>query len=53
MQVFVMTNTGRTVINADGNVKNWLIKIDVMVGIYGMLVCVNVNVKKRVILMST
>ena len=30
MQVFVVINKGVIKINADVNVKNWLIKVDVM-----------------------
>ena len=38
MQVFVITNIVKTVINKDVNAKNWLAYVDVTMGLYEMLV---------------
>ena len=48
--MFVMIDNARIMINADKNVKNWLIKVTVMVVLFGILVRVHVNVKSLVML---
>ena len=53
MQAFVMIDSVGIMINADVNAKNWLIKVDVMMGLYGILVRVNVNVLKHAVLVNT
>ena len=42
MQVFLMTNSVRVMINADVKSKNLLIKLDLMMGLYEILVHMNV-----------
>ena len=37
-------------INADGNAKNWLTKVDMMMDLFGILVYVNVKVINHVML---
>ena len=37
-------------INADANIKNWLIKVNVIINLFRILVYVNVNVINRVML---
>ena len=46
MKVLAFIISIETVINADINEKNWLIKVDVMMDLYGVLVHVNVYVIK-------
>ena len=41
------------VINADANAKNLLTKLDVMMGLHGTYVHVNVNVRNRMMLVNT
>ena len=53
MQVFVVINKGVIKINADVNVKNWLIKVDVMKNSFRILVTVIVNVINHMIWDST
>ena len=52
MQVFVMIDTVGIVISAGVNIKNSLIKVDVMVGLFGILARLNVNVINRVMLVN-
>ena len=52
MQVFVMIDTVGIVISAGVNIKNLLIKVDVMVGLFGILARLNVNVINRVMLVN-
>ena len=49
MQMFVATNKGVIKINADVNMKNWLIKLDVMNNSFRILVTVIVNVISHMI----
>ena len=49
MQMFVVTNKGVIKINADVNMKNWLIKLDVMNNSFRILVTVIVNVISHMI----
>ena len=49
MQVFVVINKGVIKINADVNVKNWLIKVDVMKNSFRILLTVIVNVINHMI----
>ena len=49
MKVFVIINNVRKIINVDVNVKNWLTKEDVIKGLFGISVIVNVNVINHVI----
>ena len=44
MQVFIMINNVGIVINVGGNKKNWLVKVSLMMDLFGILVYVNVNV---------
>ena len=44
MQMFVIINRVGIIINADVNVNNWVIKANVMMGLFVILVNVNVNV---------
>ena len=53
MQVFVMIDGVRIKINADMNVKNWLIKVGVMMNLFGILACVNENKINNAILVNT
>ena len=39
-----MVNKDGVIINVDVNVKNWLIKVDVMMDLFGIPVYVNTNV---------
>ena len=39
-----MVNKDGVIINVDLNVKNWLIKVDVMMDLFGIPVYVNMNV---------
>ena len=50
MQVFAMINSVGIMINADVNAKNWLIKVQVIMYLLGILVYVNVNMINRVML---
>ena len=50
MQVFVLINEYRIKINADVNVKNWLIKEYGTKDLFGIQVIVNVNVINYVML---
>ena len=52
MQVFVIINNVAMMINADGDIKNQLIKEIVMKDLFGILVIVNMNVKNYLILDS-
>ena len=52
MQVFVIINKVAMMINADGDIKNQLIKEIVMKDLFGILVIVNMNVKNYLILDS-
>ena len=52
MKVFVIINSVGIMINENLNEKNWLKKVDVMMDLFGILVCVNVNVINDVILMN-
>ena len=52
MKVFVIINSVGIMINENLNEKNWLKKVDVMMDLFGILVCVNVNVTNDVILMN-
>ena len=52
MQLFVVINNVGIKINVDVNVKNQLIKEYVTKDLFGILVIVNVNVIKTVILMN-
>ena len=52
MKVFVITNSVGIMINENLNEKNWLKKVDVMMDLFGILVCVNVNVINDIILMN-
>ena len=49
MQMFVVTNKGVIKINTDVNMKNWLIKVDVMNNSFRILVTVIVNVISHMI----
>ena len=50
MQVFVIINKDGMEINADVNVKNWLINVVVIKNLFGILVIVCINVINHVIL---
>ena len=50
MQAFVIINNAGMKINADVNVKNWLIKVVVIKDLFGIHVTVNVNVINHVVL---
>ena len=52
MKVFVIINSVGIMINENLNEKNWLKKVDVMMDLFGILVCVNVNVINDIILMN-
>ena len=52
MQVFVIINNVAMMINADGDIKNQLIKEIVRKNLFGILLIVNMNVKNYVILDS-
>ena len=52
MQVSVTINNIGIMINADANVKNWLIMEDVIKDLFRILVIVNVNVINYVMLES-
>ena len=52
MQVIVIINNVAMMINADGDIKNQLIKEIVMKDLFGILVIVNMNVKNYLILDS-
>ena len=53
MPVFVIINNVGMMINVDANVNNWLIKVHLIMDIFGILVIVNVNVINHVMLVST
>ena len=44
MQVFVMINSARIMVNADENAKNWLSKKYMIKDLFGIQVIANVNV---------
>ena len=44
MRLFVMISSVGIVINTDANVKNWFIRVSVMMDLIGILASVNVNV---------
>ena len=48
--MFVMIDNARIMVNADKNVKNWLIKVTVMMVLFGILARVHMNVKSLVML---
>ena len=50
MQVFIIISKGRFKINANVNVKNWLIKEYAIKNVFGIQVIVNMNVINNVIL---
>ena len=52
MQVFVITINVGIKINADANMKNWLIKAYVIKDLFGILVIVRVSVINHMILES-
>ena len=52
MKVFVIINSVGIMINENLNENNWLKKVDAMMDLFGILVCVNVNVINDVILMN-
>ena len=43
MQVFVIINSVRKVVNADVNAENWLTQLDLIMNLFGILVYVNLN----------
>ena len=51
-KMFVIINNIRITINADVNVKNYLMKAYVIKDSFGILIIVNVNVIKRVMLVN-
>ena len=48
MQVFVIINKDGMKINADVNVKNWLITVVVIKDLFGILVIVSVNAMNHI-----
>ena len=48
MQVFAKTNSVGIVLNASLNIKNWIIRVGVIMRLLGILVYVNENVINRV-----
>ena len=50
IEMFVITNNAGIVINADANTNNCLIKADVLMVSFGILVYVNVNMINHVML---
>ena len=50
MQAFVITNNAGMMINADMNVNNWLIKVCVIRGLFGILVNVSASAINLVML---
>ena len=53
MQAFVMIDSLGIMISVDVNVKNWLIKFGIMVGLCRILACVHVNVINPETLVNT
>ena len=53
MQAFVIIDSGGIIISAGVNVKNCLIKVGVMMGLFGILARVNLNMASRVMLVNT
>ena len=49
IEVFVILNKDGAKKNVDVNIKNWLIKVDMMKDLFRILVTVNVNVINHVI----
>ena len=48
MKVFVIISSDGIIKNSDFNVKNWLVKVDVIKDLLGILAIVNVNVINHV-----